>query len=796
MEDWNLPLKRLSALTLAADARLTTTDYTDDQIWQLSDQTGEPGGILFSTTFGLRARALRLFPRFREGNRIVQRTADFDAPAILHLVYPNFTLLTCSPLPGIETVLEYWVITSHTVSGRIRIRNRGVTPRQIHFEWAVQLMPADDGQPMAAETQQGISLLRGISSNLQPLIILRGAQAVNGPYPALGVSLDLLPAGESVLVWVCAARPTLEESLQQAQAMLALPWDPHRSRIQLLNTDQIQIHTGNPDWDLAFALSQQIARTLLISPTASLPHLSAVVSRQSYQGYSATGTGSDYNHLWNGLSTLDFAYLCDLLLPGAAPQAADLLQGFLATQDPQTGFVDFKPGPGGQRSRWLATPILTQIAWRIHACMPDNTFASRVFEPLVRFVQCWFHPENDRDGDGVPEWSALQQLGFEEHPVFARWQIDSQGASPAWAESPALTALLYEECRTLCHFARLLHRHEHLPPLSALMQHLHTALELSWDEAAESYRWQDRELHSAQTGTSLGRKIGQGSKRVRRKFLQPQRLLFRLRALSEPPRNVSAIIYGRASLDDDLIHEDIPPARWQWTLNLGSALIHTPFQQIDRFEVHGVGTTDETLLLAVDYTQQDISLLLPLTSEAVSNARASRVIQRAFTPGSAFWLPFGIPALPSTSTLPLLWNTWLGRALLARAQRSRAAQLLTHLMTAISEGLQAGHFWQTYRAHDAHPAGEHNALTGLAPLGLFLDTLGVRILDTWTVELAGENPFPWTVTLVYRGLRIERSLQSTVITFPNGEQAQIQNGETCRVQAALSEYAPSSNAST
>lgn len=782
MNAWNLPLTRLSALTLAADARLTATNYTDDHIWQLSDQSGEPGGILFSTTFGLRARALRFFPRFWEGNQVVQRSTEFDTPVTLHQAYPNFALIRCAPFPGIEAALEYWVTASHTACGRIRIYNRGVTPRQIRFEWAAQLMPTSGGQPMAVESHNGSFFLRGSSGNLQPIVFLRGAQPVTGPYPALEQSLNLLPGAESACSWACAARPTLNDSLQLAQSALNLDWEQHRARLDLFNSDRIQIHTGNTDWDFAFALSQQITRTLLIGATEHLPHLSAVISRQPYQGYSAAGSGSDYNHLWNGLSALDCAYLCDLLLPGAAPQAAGLLKNFLAVQDPNTGFIDFKPGAGGQRSRWLATPILAQTAWRIHACMPNTAFAEQVFEPLLRFVRCWFSPENDRDGDGVPEWASLLQLGFEEHPVFARWQADSQGASPAWAENPGLSALLYEECSTLCLFARLLNQLEHLTGLEALMQNLRAALESSWDEAANGYRWQDRELHSVQAGDLLGSKIGEGSKRIRRRFAQPQRLLLRLRAADEPPRSASAVIYGRATLEDDLIHEDIPPARWQWTLNLGSALIHTAFEQIDRFEVRGVGAADETRLLAVDYTQKDISLLLPLTSTAISAARASRIIQQDFAPGGAFWLPFGIPALPNTGTLPLLWNVWFGRAFIARGERSRAAQLFTHLMTAICNGLQAGHFWQTYQAQDGSPSGERNALTGLAPLGLFLETLGVRILDAWTVELAGENPFPWTVTLAYRGLQIERGAQVTLITFPNGEQARVENSKPCRVQ--------------
>ena len=53
-------------LTLAADARLSPTDYTNDQIWELLVGRGEPGAILLQTTYGLRARNMRVFPQFVE----------------------------------------------------------------------------------------------------------------------------------------------------------------------------------------------------------------------------------------------------------------------------------------------------------------------------------------------------------------------------------------------------------------------------------------------------------------------------------------------------------------------------------------------------------------------------------------------------------------------------------------------------------------------------------------------------------------------------------------------------------
>jgi hypothetical protein len=46
-------------LTLAADTRFSHPDYTDDQIWELRLQGGEPPALVLQTTYGLRARWMR-----------------------------------------------------------------------------------------------------------------------------------------------------------------------------------------------------------------------------------------------------------------------------------------------------------------------------------------------------------------------------------------------------------------------------------------------------------------------------------------------------------------------------------------------------------------------------------------------------------------------------------------------------------------------------------------------------------------------------------------------------------------
>ena len=66
MRESNLDSGNPISLTIAADARLSTTNYLDDQIWELTLNNSEPPSLALETTYGLRAAKVRLFPRFIE----------------------------------------------------------------------------------------------------------------------------------------------------------------------------------------------------------------------------------------------------------------------------------------------------------------------------------------------------------------------------------------------------------------------------------------------------------------------------------------------------------------------------------------------------------------------------------------------------------------------------------------------------------------------------------------------------------------------------------------------------------
>src|SRR5512139_1604988 len=121
-------------LTLAADARLGQTSYTDDQIWELCLEGGDPLALALQTTYGLRARSMRLFPRFGEGYTSQTDPREFASPPVVHAVFPNFLGLSFSPLAGIDASLECWIPQSNAIAGRIRLINQDEIERTVRFE--------------------------------------------------------------------------------------------------------------------------------------------------------------------------------------------------------------------------------------------------------------------------------------------------------------------------------------------------------------------------------------------------------------------------------------------------------------------------------------------------------------------------------------------------------------------------------------------------------------------------------------------------------------------------------------
>lgn len=778
MRDWALQLGDPLSLILAADARLTNLDYTNDQIWDLMLGTGDPAAIMLQTSYGLRARNMRIFFRFGEGDEIISDPVVFGGKATIKRFYPNYILMNFSPLEDIEVTAEMWVPQCQVIAGRMHIINNRQIASDFIFQLVALLNPASGGETIVPEKQEGANTLQGKTGGLSPVVFMTGGpEGHASPYPSLEHRYELLPGHSRRLTWVHAALSDVEESFELARSTAASNWDAEVGRIEMRNSSRLEIITGDPDWDAAFAMGQKAALNLIHSHSDTLPHASFVETRQPDQGHSPQGDGSDYNHLWNGQSALDAWYICNLLLPSETDIAKGLLLNFLSTQE-EGGRIDWKPGLAGQRARMLSTPILASLAWRIYQHSEDREFLDNVFSPILDFIHAWFSKEQDRDRDGIPEWDNPVHTGFEENPAFASWHVWAQGADITLYESPALCAFLYRESKILTQIAELLGRNQATLALDAIIGNLLSAVEKSWDDRAATYRYWDYETHASQRGELLGKRKGSGEIYLDLVFDLPSRIRIRLDTGEDTTINARVFIHGATASGKRRV-ERIGRRRIQWYLGLGSATVKRLYSELESVQVEGIPPDGKVSVHLVDHYSRDQTLLLPLWARMPEREIADKLIQRNIVNPKRYWRTYGISAVPKSTKskeapiIGAVWNPWnalIAEGMLAYGSRNEAVDLVIKIMNGIIQVLQTeGAFRKHVHADSGEGLGESNALAGLPPLGLFMDTLGVRIISPWRVALEGSNPFPWPVTIKFKGLKIERSQDETTITFPDGE---------------------------
>jgi hypothetical protein len=432
----------------------------------------------------------------------------------------------------------------------------------------------------------------------------------------------------------------------------------------------------------------------------------------------------------------------------------------------------------------LATPLLTNIAWRIYQATKDRGFLEYAFNPLMSFVQAWFTQDQDRDGDGIPEWTHPLQSGYEDHPSFSQWYSWAGGADITLVESPALCAFLYREIQLLIRMADELQRSEPILALEALADNLRSAVETSWDAKTKIYQYWDRETHFSTSGRQLETRQGSGEINLEYSFIQPVRLLIQVQSADERPRQLNVFIHGMGISGNHIV-ESITETDFQWYLGRGNVTSKRVYKEIEHIQIEGADSEDVISIRVIDLTIQDQTLLLPLWAGIPNQARAEMLVKNTITDEARFWHTYGIPAfihkhvqndIDTCHNIHLPWNNLVGEGLVRYGYQDEAVTLFTRLMAGIIANLKQNQaFYQYYHSQTGQGIGEQNALNGLPPIGLFLKILGVRILSSKRVALRGYNPFPMPVTVRFRGLIIIREAKQTKITFPGGQTAVIRN---------------------
>ncbi len=762
-------------IVLAADARGGHADYAHDLIWALYAAAGPDGGLRVETSAGVQVQHLRLFPWLEHAGQRVQDPTAWPHPPRLLTLGPDHAQVIARPLAGLELRVWYWVARSRVLWMRVHWTHR--ENRVLRFRWALAavlqpLQPAD--QPFDQVARGGIHLLAARVGSAQPLLFLTGGpQALLSPYPALALEVQLEPGQTRGFSAVLAWEEDLEAGLTTARRWAARPWEAVTARLRL-DAERAPWLTFPQDEDASWwaERGRQTALRLLQGPTEHLPHPFLVRAREPDHGFSRAGTGADHPFAWSGLTVAEAWYGAVAYWLWAAPHiVAGWVENFVHTQT-EPGQLDGNPGLGGQRGRFLASPLLVDLAWRVYRRTHDQGFLARTLPALRALVARWFIAAHDADNDGWPEWQHHLQLGLEEFPLSAAWQDASPGLDLRALETPALAAYLYRALAALEDLARA-HGQAPDPAWAARRDALRMAVALTWDAARGFPHHRDRDTHHTPRGQVLARGRGNGRRTVAARYDPPVRAVVHLHSADGRPRAARVTLRGRDH-KGRLTAVTLGPGDWRWFEGRGVATAAQPLRALDAVEVSGLAGADRWRVLAPDLAQADITLLTPLWAGMLTPEQAASMVQRAIVTPRRFGQAWGLPIVPGQRqdlprpwrAIAWLWNLQVVEGLWLYDYRDEAAALLYRLVKAHRRALQnEGAFVEWLDARTGASLRGRDTVQSLPPLGAILQVAGIEVAPR-RIRVTGPSRWPEMLEIRGWGWRARRDPQGLRLDGP------------------------------
>ena len=751
------------ATILAVDGCLTSFHPENDQVWELLLENSKSHPIHFYTTYGLRARAMRLLPHFYEENESWPVSRDFWVPLSLVHHTPDQIRLLCSPYEGLEVRFSCFLPAHDTLVGDFSVSNQTIGLVNLNLSIAAILTPMEAGMPTQPDRDGINQIITGQSGDLFPVLYMTGGpQAVNSPYPALTVPVQLAPGQSRRLTWALATRHSREASIAAARQVTASNWrNTAQSHAMQHNREVLKIRTGNPDWDAAFYLSQiQALNHLVTLSNAPVPFV--------VQSRLPDDAPRKLRSLENDpLSTLDLYHLSQVLLP----TQANLLSQWL------TRALEKEETDSQENGPLKAPPTLAHLGWQLFQYTHDLAACKAVYEQVSQSLErCFINKDGGKTGQ-IPVWDDPRQLQISTGLFnFDIWDDTGHGLDIHRVTSPALLAMLASEAAALSKMAQALKDLPGKRKYETLAKQLGHTLQATWDPLRQQFGYLD-----SATGWRPDRELYypgrvQPSLKIQKTFLTPQRLQLHFYT-ADPNTRACRVRFNGVSPSGEALEETFNAHEMRWVMGHAHLTTGNLYQTLETLHIEGLHAEDRFLLETADFSQNDISCLLPLWAGAATKDQCNGLVNNLLAPTASdnHWgIPetwYGLHDLPADlpRQVNVLWNSLVIEGLLKSGFQSQAAALFTNLMQAISRGAHDfGGFYPTYDARNGSPTGSRNALSGLAPILLFLALAGIQIFSPERVAIWGQSPFPHPVEAHWQGLSVRRDGAQTQITFPDG----------------------------
>jgi len=731
---WNRPLPQSLALSGRKRFDHPLADFILNQV--ITTGTASFPALEVNRITENRGQALTLQAVYDEKPPDLPSSKEFPQPPILDHMDWDWIAFHYQPLPDLAAAVTHWVPDPRVICGSHVLENKSSQPREISLKLFCQGELKGKKVPFTQENFQGRTILTSRTIPSNQLLFLTGEKFLTSPSTnQLQAAAVLGPAEKGEIRWVLVSCNSAANAREFLEETIKLDWKGEISRRKIDLSNQLQIKTGNDDWDFSLAFSQRQARLTLNQ---------LLLQRES----------------------------SNISDPGLTPLGAWQLLLALIPFDPSCleGLINAAEGEKNANSTPL--PLLAELLWRALGAGLNPTLLGQYIPWVSRNLTTWFSTENDRDGDSIPE-----EPGRDFYPLAPPQQNgtrrDEIEPGDHALETPGLAALLDNEISQL---GKLQQMYSSTPPDTQWNERQKTLRNFildSWQDEQSRFQSRDHLSHHSQEGCSLSNPLLDGWHLLQSTLPDPARLevLVRGPATQRFPDRLSVTLHGRDWLGRHRI-EELTAQQFLWQQDYGLGVTQSIFSRLDHCVVDGLGNNQELHLNAARTDRWDLSLTLALWSSSLPAEISQKSISAALAESAPFWSPFGYQSLPrpEKSLVSLPMNLLVVQGLIRNGYSQLAGEILGGWLDAAAINLrQRGCLYNSWDPDTGLGMGKPNQLESSLPMGLMLALSGVEFQGNRELLLKENLPQIHPIQIFYRGIEITIQEKETMICQPGGE---------------------------
>ncbi len=750
---WNIPLPK--TCIIGADLRLTKMESGPYFFWEIRNGWDEFKALSLHTDLGAPERLAALYPVYSSGHRQAQQPADFPQPPVLKRITPNFLAYDFSPLPDLKVQVNH--IISHPQGICTRYTYTNLSAREMNFQCQLVGISARPGKriPFEVEKHQGRNLLvADLQGKFMVVFLDGGSEAGINPSGSLRTQFFLVPGETRQQHWITITDQDPDAAVDLVFSQTALDWNAEKSRIAVLEESRFRIKTGNPSWDFTIALSQKEA----LLHTFQIQAENHPTAEAENEKTSASPPVLQRNKPLSPLMALH-------LLDAAAAANQDTIHEIL-----ERVFSDLSHDPAkSDQGQSVLQPLTSVLLWQAYSIVSYPGWIKKLLPRVKENISRWFSGTHDQDCDGIPEWSHPSQFELLERRMVTETHQRSLFPSITTIEDPTLAALLARDLESTLKMTELLHEDAD-PGLVEKKQRISDFLNRSWNEERGCFLARDYLSHRTQAGELLLAGTGPGIHIVRSALADLSRITFRITSELNCPSSAKIILHGIGA-DGQYWIEEITAAQWLWIGKVGFTTSSRLYSQVNYAAAEGIGQQDSLTIYQGTHIFQDVGELLPLWGWKLQKQQQKIFKKIYYSHPDSCWTSSGFQTGtdPALQSVQMIYNRLIGEGLWSNGLHQEAADLFQRLLDLISDQVvHQGIFFSRYDLQTGRPHGRRSTISGLLPIRLFLQMLGVKIHNQ-QVTIEGKHAFPMPISLAYRGVSIIREKSRTIIHIPGEE---------------------------